>query len=128
MNTFRCWVVVLVGILLLPDIVAVLMRQGSLQKGKTCFDKGEFDAAIASFTEAIRLKPDYAEVYCARGAVYGMKGDSDKAIADFTEAIRLDPKLAVAYQDRGRPTRRKSEKAKAEEDFAQAKKLGYKAP
>jgi tetratricopeptide (TPR) repeat protein len=73
----------------------------AFQKGKGCFDKGEFDAAIAFFTEAIRLKPDHAEAYCNRGWAYTRKHDLDKALADCSEAIRLDPTLVLAHSVRG---------------------------
>ena len=63
--------------------------------------KGDYDKAIADYTEAIRLNPKLAEAYYSRGFAYGKKGDYDKAIADYTEAIRLDPKYAEAYYNRG---------------------------
>jgi formylglycine-generating enzyme required for sulfatase activity/lipoprotein NlpI len=71
------------------------------EKGKTCLDKKDYDAAISAFAEAIRLDPTNAEAYCGRGLAYGQKGEPDKAIADCTEAIRLDPKDALAYVYRG---------------------------
>ena len=63
--------------------------------------KGDYDKAIADFTEAIRLNPKIAKAYNNRGLAYENKGDYDKAIADCTEAIRLDPKFAEAYHNRG---------------------------
>ena len=67
--------------------------------------KGEYDKAIADFTEAIRLEPETISRRIEyRGDAYAEKGEHDKAIADFTEVIRLDPKFAEAYCNRGRPT------------------------
>ena len=96
------------------------------QKGMSSLGKQDFDAAVAAFTEAIRLNPDYAEAYCNRGFAYQNKGHLDKAIADFTEAIRLDPKDGNAYFCRGFAHRKKGEPAKALADFAKAKELGYR--
>ncbi len=48
-----------------------------------------FDWAIKYFTEAIRLKPKYAEVFNNRGFAYRQKGEKTKAEADFAEAKRL---------------------------------------
>ena len=58
--------------------------------------KGEFDEALADFTEAIRLDPKCALAYLYRGYFYNTleKGEWDLALADFTEAIRLDPQMA----------------------------------
>ena len=67
------------------------------ERGLSYKSKGDFDRAIADFSEAIRFDPKYAEAYYLRGVVYGNKGDLDRAIADLNEAIRLDPRSAVAY-------------------------------
>jgi tetratricopeptide (TPR) repeat protein len=70
-------------------------------QGVTYAEKGDWDRAIADFTGAIRLKPDYAEAYYNRGTAYAVKGDMDRAIVDFTGAIRLKPDFAEAYSNRG---------------------------
>ena len=60
--------------------------------------KGNLDKALADYTEAIRLDPKLAEVYCRRGLAYSVKGEHDKAIADRTEAlrsIRSSPRLTM---------------------------------
>ena len=70
--------------------------------GNSCYHKREYDQAIADYSEAIRLDPEYAMAYYYRGVAYGDKGDYDAAVADCTEAVRLDPKCepccnSVAY-------------------------------
>ena len=71
-------------------------------KGLAFFAKGDFDSAIAAFTDLIRLDPKPAAAYCSRGAAYSRKGDYDKAIADCTRSIRLDPKCR-RHSIRGAP-------------------------
>jgi tetratricopeptide (TPR) repeat protein len=71
------------------------------QSGIANLNKREWDSAIANFTEAIRLNPNFASAYYNRGRAYSMKDDRDRAIADYTEAIRLDPNKADAYYFRG---------------------------
>ena len=70
-------------------------------RGISAYEKGDHDKAIADYTEAIRLDPNYAEAYCDRAVAYSDKGDYDSTIADCTEAIRLNPKYAEAYFMRG---------------------------
>ena len=72
---------------------------------------GDFDHAIADYTEAIRqggsnrhsgrVSPGALKLE-SRGYAYLLKGDLQTAYHDFTEAIRLDPKTAYAYTLRGR--------------------------
>jgi predicted TPR repeat methyltransferase len=61
----------------------------------------DLDGAIAEYSEAIRLNPDYAAAFNNRGDVWRTKGDWDRAIADLDEAIRLDPEFAGAFFNRG---------------------------
>ena len=63
--------------------------------------ESEWDAAIADFTEAIRLDPKLVWAYQGRGDAYRKKAEWNKAIADYTEVLRLDPKNAGAYFGRG---------------------------
>lgn len=66
-------------------------------------------SAVEDCTEAIRLRPKYAEAYYNRGRGYLGRREFDRAIADFSEAARLDPnmtercnmKLAEVYLGRG---------------------------
>lgn len=62
--------------------------------------QGDNDGAIADYTEAIRLNPQFADAYYNRGLTWKAKEDIDKAIADYSEAIRLNPQLANAYYSR----------------------------
>jgi tetratricopeptide (TPR) repeat protein len=67
------------------------------EKGTQLLEAGDLDPAIACLTEAIRLNPDLAVAYHARGVACGKKQDFDKAIVDFSEAIRLKPDYSEAY-------------------------------
>src|SRR5215831_11397590 len=60
-------------------------------------NKGDFDRAIADFSEAIRLAPNYAEAYYNRAHAYRAKKDNDRAIADYSETIRLEPRAANVW-------------------------------
>lgn len=62
-------------------------------------DKGDPDAAIASYDQSIALKPT-ADAYNHRGIAYYDKGDYRRAIDDYTEALRLKSTDADAVNNR----------------------------
>ena len=61
----------------------------------------DYEGAIADYTQAILLNPEYASAYNNRGfAKYNQK-DFEGAMVDYTQAILLNPKYAVAHNNRG---------------------------
>src|SRR6185312_14730000 len=76
---------------------------------------------------AIKLNPNFAEAYNARGVALDTKGKFDEAIADFGQAIKLDPKNARAFNNRGFAWRNRGDLDKAIADYNQALTLnaGY---
>ncbi len=81
---------------------------------------GQGDRAIADFSEAIRLKPDFGFAFNNRGNAYYAKGQFDRAIKDYDEAIRLKPDLAEAFSNRGNVYRKKGRLARAIKDYNKA--------
>ncbi len=69
--------------------------------GNAKYDLGDYAGAIADYTMAIRLKPDYAMAYNNRGNVRAALGQHFAAITDYDTAIRLKPDYADAYNNRG---------------------------
>lgn len=58
---------------------------------------GRFGEAVASYSLAIQLKPDYAEAYNNLGSALCGLNKLDQAIAAFSKAIELNPALAEAH-------------------------------
>jgi tetratricopeptide (TPR) repeat protein len=125
---------VLIAVLVLGAIFGIALLQpneaesvdaanNELQKGISFFDKQDYDAAIRSFTEVIRLAPKFAGAYNNRGIAYRQKGEHGKAIADYSEAIRLDPENGEVYNNRGIAYRIIGEHDKAIADFTEAIQL-----
>jgi hypothetical protein len=63
--------------------------------------RGELDAAVVGYDEALRLDPKNAGAYESRGEAFVRRGEHGRAIADFDAALRLRPDSAPALNDRG---------------------------
>ena len=63
--------------------------------------RGDYDAAVADATQAMKLCLREPAPYFARGFAYRKQGDPVKALADLDEAIRLKPQFGEAYRERG---------------------------
>ena len=72
-----------------------------LNEGIAYYNKGQYDLAIASYKEAIRLRPDYFKAHSELGWTYVKKFQYDAAVASYQEALRLKPDDAKAHYDLG---------------------------
>jgi tetratricopeptide (TPR) repeat protein len=59
------------------------------------------DEKLRFYSEAIRLKPDYAGAFNNRGVARHDKKDFEGALKDYDEAIRIKPDDADAFNNRG---------------------------
>jgi|GEM_PF-662832 len=74
--------------------------QDYLNRGHSSEYEGDYDRAIAHYTEAIRLDPRNALAYKGRGDAYSKKGGDQKAAADYAEARRLIKEQAPVHVPR----------------------------
>jgi len=72
-----------------PEAVAWRLR------GLAHSDSGEYGRAVKAFTEALRIEPDYADVYYDRGWALIATGRNDEGEADLVEAAELSEKFAT---------------------------------
>ena len=89
------------GTLFAGDSVTVNTAAEMFERGNSAYRKGNLDQAIADYTKAIELDPQYAKAYYNRGNAYSAKGNLDQAIADYTQVIGLEPQSVTAYYNRG---------------------------
>jgi tetratricopeptide (TPR) repeat protein len=61
----------------------------------------EYDAALADYTRALALNPDYYEAYTNRGHTYYVMAEYDFALADYLHALSLEPNAAEVYYNLG---------------------------
>jgi len=94
-----------------------------LDRGNVHLDEGNYDEAIADYSQAIRLDPNYVAAYNDRGIAYKNIGDNDNAIADYNQAIRLNPNYAAAYNNRGLAYKNIGDNDNAIADYSQAIRL-----
>jgi tetratricopeptide (TPR) repeat protein len=80
---------------------AATQASGYNQQGVALFSQGKNDEAIAEFSRAIQVYPNYPTAYTNRGIVYIAKTQYNTAITDFNNAIKLNPNYALAYGNRG---------------------------
>lgn len=70
--------------------------------GSARISGGNYDDAIADYSEAIRLDPASAKSFNNRGIAYQRKGDNARALADFSQAIRIAPDYFRALAGRAK--------------------------
>lgn len=95
------------------DLEAVVQRCGALAErfpqaivlhnllGAANAGLRRYDAAIESYRQALRIKPDYAEAHNNIGAALKAKGELTAAIESYERAIRIRPDYATAHNNLG---------------------------
>jgi tetratricopeptide (TPR) repeat protein len=78
-----------------PNDVNALVDRGDDHEGL-----GDQKAAIADYTSALALNPEYAYAYASRCESRREIDLNREALADCSKAIELSPKLAYAYRER----------------------------
>ncbi len=78
-----------------------LTAQEWFEKGYVFQEANSLDEAIRCYTEAIRLRVDFAAAYYNRGVARRIKGDLKGATQDYNQAVQLDPDYAQTHLSRG---------------------------
>jgi tetratricopeptide (TPR) repeat protein len=95
-------------------------------RGDSYLKNGNYDQAIAEYTQAIELDPSLASFYYNRGLAYSNKADYDNAISDFSQVIMMNPKDGEAYFERGYNYSMKDDLELAIADYTQVIQLDPK--
>lgn len=83
-------------------------------------ERGDRAAAIAHYTEALRLRPGYAHAESSLGLVLFEQGRVDEAIAHYEAALQVEPTEPYAHANLGLALERKGRAAEALDHFARA--------
>jgi tetratricopeptide (TPR) repeat protein len=81
------------------------------------FAASDLAEKVRLYSEAVRLKPDFAEAFANRGLVRRYKGDVEGAMQDLNVAIRLKPNLVETFYNRGNLRRDKGDVEGAMQDL-----------
>jgi serine/threonine protein kinase len=96
------------------------------RRGLDAFERADYDRAIASFDELIRLDPNDSEAHRWRGDASLNKREFHRALFEYSEAIRLDPSNGMAYSSRGAVWTEKGKFDRAIASFDEAIRLDPK--
>jgi tetratricopeptide (TPR) repeat protein len=72
-----------------------------LSLGQAHDGRGQFDAAVRAYDQALLLRRDFVEAYNNRGAAYEAMGQLEAALKDYDKAIDLQPAATEAHCNRG---------------------------
>ncbi|MDD1678128.1 MAG: tetratricopeptide repeat protein [Methanomicrobiales archaeon] len=70
-------------------------------RGADLAQKGDYGAAIESYTTALSLNPTYLNAWIGLGYAYTKSGQTDKAIDAYTRAIAIEPNSTIAWKSLG---------------------------
>ena len=105
---------------------AAAEAEALVKQGVASGTKGDIDAAIAAFDQAIKIDPQYVPAYQDRGYAFTLQNKLEEAISDYDKAIQLDPNYAPAYLNRGRAFSRQNKLEAAITDYDKAIELDPK--
>ena len=107
---------ILTSLLLYTGIFAQTQEE-MFDNGVLLFKKGQYQKAIDTFSELIKIAPDHADAYKNRGVSYMKQQKFDLAIKDLQTAKELFPELKGLYSNLGVAWYYKKEYEKAIENY-----------
>jgi len=85
--------------------------------------KGDLDAAIKEYYEALRLEPNYSDPHNNLGVALARKGDLDGAIREYKKAIQIFPNYTQAHYNLGAALASKGTLDAAIQEFQEALRI-----
>ncbi len=69
--------------------------------GELLVGANEYEGGIASYLQAVKIKPDYHKAWYKRGVALGELGRYEEAIASFDQTLKIKPNLHEVWYMRG---------------------------
>jgi tetratricopeptide (TPR) repeat protein len=86
-------------------------------------NSGQYDKAIADYTETIRIDDQHEMAYMNRAEIHIGQKRFAAAITDYTQAISINPESAMAFYQRGLAHRALGNEDEALSDYSTAIRL-----
>ncbi len=113
----------------LPDVAQTgLSAAGHYQRASALEQEGLYDRALAHYTEALLLRPDYAEALYGRAWIHIRRQAFGEAVRNFDDLIALNPAMAPAYFGRGWAHELAGNEQGAIDDYSRAIELAPNEP
>jgi lipoprotein NlpI/V8-like Glu-specific endopeptidase len=100
-----------------PEVAGYIARH-SLDTGYSRGEEIDYDSSIADLGQAVKAKPQDAELRLRHGLWQAAAGNTDAAIDDFTAALQLEPNYPAALLSRSQSLSDRDDKAKHDLDTA----------
>jgi len=71
------------------------------EQGNSLFLEGRYQEAIASYDNAVKIKPDYHQAWANQGIALGNLGRNEEAIASFDNAVKIKSDDHHTWYNRG---------------------------
>jgi tetratricopeptide (TPR) repeat protein len=94
-------IVLIVTLLSLTTVVHSEDAMTWYSRAEDLAQKGEYGAAIDSYSTALSLNPVYLNAWIGLGYVYTKSGQNDKAIDAYSHAISIEPNTTIAWKSLG---------------------------
>ena len=91
-----------------------------LLEGQTKFEQGDYQGAIAAYTQAIKFEPQNIDAHIRRGNARSYLKDYPLAVQDYTKAINISSQSPIAYMNRAVISCTLGNKQAAIKDYQQA--------
>ncbi len=75
--------------------------QPLIERAQRAARNGDVDAALVDYVEALRMRPDSADIRASIGALHEQRGDLAAARQAYEDALKIDPRSASALEGVG---------------------------
>jgi Flp pilus assembly protein TadD len=79
-----------------PNVLVIANLLGAVNAGL-----GRLEEAVASYSKALQIKPDYADAHNNLGVALDALGKSEEAVASYHKALQIKPDYAEAHNNLG---------------------------